>query len=210
MLRIVRCTTDRRHVPEIDAYVAGQVALLKAMTGNVDGFVGRADSGDRQSVVYALVTAWDGFEAMQAALGRDIVHAPLLRPVADRLRDITVEHLERMDLPLSGSGGEAAVLRIYGGPIAHRQAEAFYQHIRDRAWPEIARAGGLVSGHVGRRMGADVDYVATVTAWRSMDDLLRAFPGALDEPLVAHSDERLVEAMQIEHLEIVPPRPETG
>lgn len=208
MLRIVRCATDRRRVPEIDAYVARQLARLTRDPGNIAGFVGRAEAGE--SVTYALATAWDGFAAMQAALGGDVLHAPLLEPLADSVRDVTVEHLERMDLPPIGSGGEASVLRIYSGSIAHRRAEAFYRHVRDLAWPEISRADGLVAGHVGRRMGTDVDLVATVTAWRSMHDLLAAFPDALESPLVGQRDPRLVDAMQIEHFDIVPPDPGGG
>jgi hypothetical protein len=208
MLRIVRCTTDRRRVPEIDAYFARQVARLTSLRGNVAGFVGRAEAGE--SATYALATAWDGFAAMQAALGRDIMHAPLLEPMADSLRDVTVEHLERMDLPPIGSGGEASILRVYSGSIAHRRAEAFYRHVRDLAWPEISRAEGLVAGHVGRRMSSDVDFVATVTAWRSMHELLTAFPDALESPLVAQADAGLVDAMHIEHFDIVPPDPGGG
>jgi len=208
MLRMVRCTTDRHRASEIDAFFARQVARLRGLSGNVDGFVGRAETDD--GVAYALVTAWAGFDAMQTAIGPDLVHAPLLEPVAERLRDITVEHLERMDLPPRGSGGDATVLRIYGGPIPHRQAEAFYQLTRERAWDEVGRAQGLVAAHVGRRMAADVDHVALVTAWRTWDDLVRAFPNAVERTLVPPDDEQLVKSMQIEHLRIVHPEAAGG
>lgn len=203
MLRIVRCTADRAAAPEIDGYFARQVARLRSLSGNVDGIVGRRATGDE--VAYALVTAWQGFDAMHAALGPDVVHAALLDPFTDRLRDVSVEHLERMDLPAVGGSGVPTVLRIYSGPIGHRQAETFYQFTRDRAWGEVGQSEGLVTAHVGRRMGRDVDHVALVTTWRSWDDLVRAFPAAAERPLVVPDDERLVEAMLVEHFDIVPP-----
>jgi hypothetical protein len=125
--------------------------------------------------------------------------------VADRVRDVTIEHLERMDLPAIGSGGEAAVLRIYAGTIGHRQAETFYAFTRDTAWAEVGRAEGLVTGHVGRRMGSDVDHVALVTAWRSWDALVAVFPDAARRPLVVPDDEGLVSQLRVEHLDIVAP-----
>jgi hypothetical protein len=208
MLRIVRCASAIDRAPELDAYFARHAARLRELEGSADALVGRLEAGGL--VHYALVTAWHGFEAMQRALGPNVAGAALLDPVADRLCDSTVEHFERMDLPAKGGGGPATVLRIYSGPIPHRQAEAFYQLTRERAWDEVGRAEGLVTGHVGRRMAADVDHVALVTAWRSWDDLTLAFPDAAERPLVPPDDEGLVQGMRIEHLDIVPPDPADG
>ena len=201
MLRIVRCTARRDGAPEVDGYVVRQAAGLRATPGNLDAIVGRRQVGD--VVHYAFVSAWAGFDAMQRALGRDLNEAPLLGPVVDRVTGTTIEHFERMDLPAGGSGGRASVLRFYGGPIPHRQAEAYYAQIRGDAWERIRREDAFVTGHVGRRLATEVDHVALVTAWQSWEGLIAAFPDAEQRPLVAHEDERVVTDMRIEHYDVL-------
>ncbi len=205
MLRIVRCTTRLDDAPDVEAHCARVGAGLRDREGNLGGLVGRRAEED--AVAYALVTAWNGFAAMQSAIGGDVLGAPLLDPVAGKVRGIVVEHFERMDLPASGTGGNPRVLRIYAGSIPHRQAESFYAFTRDSAWPEVGRAEGLVAAHVGRRIESDAHHVALVTAWRSWDDLLAAFPEAAASPLVLPADEGVVADLRIEHLDVVPPAP---
>ena len=205
MLRIVRCTTHADCAADVDAHFARVEARVRSLDGNVSAFAGR-HAGAR-NVRYALVSAWDGFAAMQSALGGDVLGSPFLESVTHVIRDVRVEHLERMDLPPMGAGGEAAVLRIYAGSIPHRQAETFYSFTRDTAWPAVGRADGLVAAHVGRRIAADVHDVAFVTAWRSWDALVAAFPEALTRPLVVPGDERIVAGLQAEHYDVVPPEP---
>ena len=205
MLRIVRCTTDVERAPDVEAHFARLEARVRGLDGNVSAFVGR--EADGSAVRYALVTAWDGFAAMQSALGGDVLRAPLLAPVAEAVADVRVEHLERMDLPSMGGGGEAAVLRFYAGSIPHRLAETFYSFVRDKAWPAVGHAEGLVVAHVGRRIGSDEHHVAFMTAWRSWDHLVAAFPKAPTRPLVVPGDESIVAGLHVEHFEIVPPDP---
>jgi heme-degrading monooxygenase HmoA len=205
MLRIVRCTTDRAHAPTITAHFARQSRRLLDGPGNAATFVGRRSDGDAER--YALVTAWHGFEAMRAAIGPDVLQAPLLEPVAHLLRDVTVEHFERMDVPEIGHGGVAGVLRIYSGSIAHRNAESFYAFTRDHGWTDIGRSDGLVAGLIGRRMESDVDFVAIVTAWRSREALIEDFPGAEDRPLRMPPDEDVVAQLRIEHFDVQLPEP---
>jgi heme-degrading monooxygenase HmoA len=202
MLRIVRCTTDADRAPDVDGEFARIAGGLRSLEGNVGGFVGR--HADPSEVRYALVTAWDGFGAMQAALGGDVLGAPFLGPVADVVRDVQVEHFERMDVPAIGSGGEASVLRMYAGSIPHRHAETFYSFTRDTAWPAVGAAEGLVAAHVGRRVATDVHHVAFVTVWRSWDALVAAFPAAPTRPLVVIGEEHIVAGLHVEHFDVVP------
>jgi hypothetical protein len=44
-----------------------------------------------------------------------------------------------------------------------------------------------------------------VTAWRSWDDLLAAFPDAPSRPLVVPGDEGIVAGLDVEHFDVVPP-----
>ena len=205
MLRIVRCTTDADRAPHVEAHFSRVETRVRALDGYAGGFVGRR--GETRAVRYGLVTAWNGFAAMQAALGGNVLGAPFLDPVAQDVRDVQIEHFERMDVPPIGAGGEATVLRVYSGSIPHRQAEIFYSFTRDTAWPAVGRAEGLVAAHVGRRVGSDVHDVAFVTAWRSWDALVEAFPEAPTRPLVVIGDEDIVAGLHVEHFDVVPADP---
>lgn len=204
MLRIVRCAAVRADVPAVDDFLGRQVHRLQGLAGNVDGWVAR--SFDEDAARYVLVTAWEGFEAMATATGADIEHARLLDPLGGQIRDVRIEHLERMDLSPQGSGGEPHFLRLLAGAVPHRDAEAIYAVTRERTWTEIGRADGLVRAHVGRRSERDLDHIAFVTTWESREHLLRAYPGADTQPL-AYQDPNVFAGLDIEHYEIVPPRP---
>ena len=205
MLRIVRCTTDADRARDVEAHFSRVETHVRTLDGYAGGFVGRCS--ETGTTRYAFVTAWNGFAAMQAAMGGNVLVAPFLDPVAGEVRDVQIEHFERMDVPPIGAGGEATVLRVYAGSIPHRQAETFYSFTRDTAWPAVGRAEGLVGAHVGRRVGSDVHQVAFVTAWRAWDALVAAFPEAPTRPLVVIGDESIVAGLQVEHFDVVPPEP---
>ena len=48
---------------------------------------------------------------------------------------------------------------------------------------------------------------AFVTAWRSWDALVAAFPDAPTRPLVVIGDEQIVAGLQVEHFDVVPADP---
>lgn len=176
---------------------------LGTLAGNRFVVIGRRVVGTHSERV--VVSAWNDFESMDAAVGHT-ASANAYRPdISEAAAD---ESLELFDLAAQaqfGRTGEIAVLRAFVGTTAHGRLREFVDEAAGAGVERLAIDERCAFVLVGRR---EPDAFAVVSGWTDWAGVADTTGGDITGPVtVAHANQALIASGEPIHYEVMQPPP---
>ena len=198
MLRLFRFAVGTDVEAEFRAFLERDgVRAVRGVPGVRRAFVGQSlDDAER----WIEVSRWSSVEASMAGPAMDGALAETDEAHIRPLRKRRVLDYEAMDVePPVDVPAPASLLRVFHGVVPSDRSTAYYEWLREEAWPQILTRPGLVNALHGRRIVPGGHAFAFVSAWRSMDDV-RA---AVEHPQRPIAFSTLVVEAGIEHFAVI-------